>query len=1115
MFNVRIDSIRERTTNGPTYMKGRQYYRQGRVRHLSFDQDKGIVLSQVEGSRTYNVRIILNSKGEIHDATCTCSAFSAYWGDCRHIAATLLYCVDTFGKQKTHILPEKAIRPVIASSKAKQTGPSDGKTASTQQAQRRSRSKTRDFLTRMETVSRIASGTNKVKSRLRVTLHCSASSLALPWLSFEIGLDKLYPVGNVEQFAEAVSRGLPLELDKDFALIPEHITFDPQDVPLLEMLQDAFENDYKAVFGTSHTSSRDQFLVLNASRFASFLKIAPSLSDSGWQFFKSDERHEIRIREANLPVSLYISRAGDNAADEQYKLSFISDQHLQQMTASRNVYLVGDTFYLPRHENIRLIEPILSVFNMPGFRHLILNHDETLGLISMFNPNLAAICPLKMDANLTELVVKEPLDGVVELDCSSLGLRASVQFHYGDEKINPLSSANAKPITQEPSRLVIRDRAGENRIIELLEKSGFKRHGKSYRLSDPDEIYRFLGQSLDELGAICKLKKRPAARKLAILEPPSIRFRFTLDANSQDLIVSQHYGDLPDDLIPAYLASLRDKRDYLRFPDGRFIRTQLDERDLLLKLAELFALWKVDLKASSLRLPKFRALALGNMLDNADDTALIRADDNVLNMIENLREPDSLSFRLPSAIKVKLRPYQKTGFSWLCTLDYYGLGGILADDMGLGKTLQAIAYMAYVWQKTKKPALIIAPTSLVYNWLSEFEKFAPKLPVMVLDGNRQQRTDRLSEMGGHACVITSYSLLRRDIEEISELDFGCCFLDEAQNIKNPETLNARSVKQVRADRCFALTGTPIENSLTELWSIFDFILPGYLFEQKTFATVFETPITRDQDEQALRELHRQIVPFVLRRMKKDVLKELPAKIETQTICDMTPEQRSIYQAYLANARRDLNQEIHENGYAKSQIFILALLTRLRQICCHPGLFIPDYDGESGKLQLLDELLQDCFALGHRVLVFSQFTSMLELIRKNQAAQGIVPFYIDGQVPAEERLSQVMRFNDGEGELFLVSLRAGGTGLNLTGADTVIHFDPWWNPAVEEQATDRAYRIGQENIVQVIKLYTHQSIEEKILNLQQKKQHLVDSVIKPGQNLLSKMTLDEVRGLFEP
>ncbi len=1142
MFNVKVDTIRERTTNGPTYMKGRQFYRQGQVRHLSFDQEKGIILSQVEDTRTYNVRIILNGQGELHDATCTCSAFTAYWGLCQHIAATLLYCIDAFGRQKTHILPADAgiapakPSPHDESNSSWKTGspdlaePAKGQPpvpvladgiirqqhSARQQAQRRSRSKTRDFLARMDHAARLSEPKDKRPIHLQVVLYCSPASCALPWLSFAVGENQLYPITNIEQFAEAISRDLPLELDKDFILNPLQHTFYEADMPLIAMLQDAYENDYKAVFGISHASSRDRYFMLNASRFASFLMMANQLSDCSWQFLKENNRQQIQIRQTNLPVSLHLgfeSRQNENEGGI-YHLSLLCDQTLQQMTSSRNVYLVGDVFYLPPHDSIRLIEPILSTFNLPGLRQLILNREEAIFLISEILPRLEPVCPIRLERQLAERIINEPLHRVVELDYHSAGLRAAVSFNYGAAAINPLASA-AIGADEANEKLIIRNQRQEELLLQLMTQAGFARQGLFYRMTDPDDLYHFLTESASQLSGLATVAWTSAAQNLKVLPPPAIHFTLSLASGQDGLLLQQNFHGLDQPESAAYIHALREKRSFIRTRDGCFRQIQQNNRETLLKLIDMLQLWGIEPGSALSSLPRYRALALDNLLAKANADGLLATDGSVQDMIRNLVNPGALAFRLPAVLRSKLRPYQKTGYQWLCTLDHYGLGGILADDMGLGKTLQTIAYVMMLWQRQKKPSLIIAPTSLVYNWLSEFEKFAPQLPVMVLDGNRQQRTNRLNDIARHACTITSYSLLRRDIEDISACVFASCFLDEAQNIKNPETLNARSVKQVRADRYFALTGTPIENSLTELWSIFDFIMPGYLFTQKVFQNLYELPVVREGSQEALENLHRQTSPFILRRMKKDVLKELPDKIETRTICDMTEEQRQIYEAFLQKSRSDLEKEVSMNGYARSQIYILALLTRLRQICCHPALFMKNYQGGSGKLQLLEELLDDCFSAGHRVLVFSQFTSMLELIAKNQQELGRSLFYIDGQVPSEERINQVQRFNQGEGQLFLISLRAGGTGLNLTGADTVIHFDPWWNPAVEDQATDRAYRIGQENIVQVFKLYNRNSIEEKIYLLQQKKQNLIDSVIKPGQNLLSKMTFEEVRSLFEP
>ena len=1176
MFQVKIDTIRERTTNGPTYMKGRQYYRQGQIKHLTFDQEKGIILAQVDGTRSYDVRIILDGLGELHDASCTCSAFSAYWGLCKHIAAVLLYAIDAFGSEKTHIIPtgsadtesgrtdghrrkpgwsaagkpietsdhdflsdaaaeftDMETRPTQAAEAALKpapdmTEPEQGDIARQQitarmQAQRRSRSKARDFMVRIDHVVQLLRPDIKRTVKMQVILHCSRSSSTLPWLSFALGEQHLHPVTNVEQFAEAVSRDLPLELDKDFTFNPLFHRFTEQDMPLIFMLQDAFENDYKSVFGTSHASSRDRFLTLNASRFAEFLIFTAGLSDCSWQGIKDTTRQPVIIRRANLPVSLLLTDSGETglSAALPYRLELVCDQNVQQMTSSRNIYLIGDVFYLPPYDSIRLLEPVLSTFNTAGCHFLLLSHEEAVTMISEIGPRLSQACPLRLHPDLKARLNHDPLKPRVSLDVISDGLKADVTFIYGTQSINPLADkpADAESTLDQPA-LVVRDFAAEEQLLTVLRQDGFAHQGTTWRLTDPDSLYRFLCGGIERLKKQASVYLSESAAAIRVLPAPDIHVHFSLLDDQDNLTLDQSFGDMgPDDVAP-YLQALRDQRPYVRTRDGSFRQVNQQHRFQLPRLVDLIQLWNIQPGSKTICLPRYRALAVESLLQRTETglaepvSDLVTADAAVHNLIHNLREPGSLNFRMPAAVRSILRPYQKTGVQWLCTLDYYGLGGILADDMGLGKTLQTIAFVMMTWHHRKKPCLVIAPTSLVYNWLNEFEKFAPRLPVLLIDGNRLQRSSLFQEINSHSCVITSYSLMRRDIDAFANCSFAACFLDEAQNIKNPDTLNARSVKQIQADRYFALTGTPIENTLLELWSIFDFILPGYLHNQRIFQNLFEIPIMRDGSRASLEDLHRQVMPFILRRMKKDVLKELPDKIESRTICDMTDDQRQIYRAFLNQSRQDLEQEVSLNGYARSQIYILALLTRLRQICCHPSLFIRQYEGGSGKLLLLEELLADSFASGHRVLIFSQFTSMLEIIRAKMAEKDIIPFYIDGQVPAEERINQVRRFNEGEGSLFLVSLRAGGTGLNLTGADTVIHYDPWWNPAVEEQATDRAYRIGQENVVQVFKLYTRHSVEEKILALQEKKQSLIESVIKPGQNLLSKMSLDEVLSLFE-
>ena len=413
-------------------------------------------------------------------------------------------------------------------------------------------------------------------------------------------------------------------------------------------------------------------------------------------------------------------------------------------------------------------------------------------------------------------------------------------------------------------------------------------------------------------------------------------------------------------------------------------------------------------------------------------------------------------------------------------------------------------------EKKDKPALVVAPSALVYNWLNEINKFAPIAKVRVVDGTKEERGAALLGIDGVDFVITSYPLLRRDISMYQELEFSYMFIDESQNIKNPDTMSAKAVKKINAQRKFALSGTPIENNLSELWSVFDFVMKGYLNTRREFLKVYEGIKSEEDGGEDLVQLRKKIKPFVMRRLKTDVLNELPEKIENTIFCELVPEQKKLYEAFLAAARNEVTEIINtRDGSMK----ILTLLLRLRQICCHPGLFDLNYKKDSGKLLFLSELIDSALSQGRRILIFSQFTSMLDLIRAELKKKNLDCFFIDGKTPAKLRTQMADRFNGGEKNLFLVSLKAGGTGLNLTGADMVIHYDPWWNPAVTSQATDRAHRIGQTKAVQVIKLAARGTIEEQILKLQETKQNLADSIIKKNDKTISGRTKEEILSLF--
>ncbi len=476
-----------------------------------------------------------------------------------------------------------------------------------------------------------------------------------------------------------------------------------------------------------------------------------------------------------------------------------------------------------------------------------------------------------------------------------------------------------------------------------------------------------------------------------------------------------------------------------------------------------------------------------------------------------------------------LRPYQKQGVAWLRFLRENGFGGILADEMGLGKTLQTLAYLSHGREEAaKSPALVVCPTSLVHNWVAEAAKFTPRLKVLALHGaDRHGLFDQISQSD---LVVTSYALLRRDAEQYRGIEFDTVVLDEAQHIKNRQTQNAQAVKSVRARHRLVLTGTPMENSVLDLWSIFDFLMPGYLGSAQDFRERYEAPITREKNPDAQARLARRLRPFLLRRLKREVAADLPAKLEQVSFCELTQDQRAVYQQVIEASRKEVLDAVGAQGLARSRMVVLTALLRLRQVCCDlrllklepltPALSPSDGAREkatassssSGKLELFGELLEEVLDGGHRALVFSQFTSMLALLKERLAEEGVAYCYLDGSTT--NRAEVVERFQKSPAiPVFLISLKAGGVGLNLTGADTVIHFDPWWNPAVEDQATDRAHRIGQTRVVTSYKLITRGTVEEKILTLQTRKREIIRATLGGEEELSEALTWEEIQDLF--
>ena len=755
--------------------------------------------------------------------------------------------------------------------------------------------------------------------------------------------------------------------------------------------------------------------------------------------------------------------------------------------------LENETLYRCSEEFVDTTIKLVKVFREIFATEINLRKEDFGELYSIIMPRVGNSIKLKnIEEEDIEQYKPKKLGVKIFLDFDKNDyIIADVKFCYGDEEFNPLDEKAKIKAT--------RNMLSENKSLNIIRKTGFMVDMKNLRfiLPDTDKIYEFLSDDINLYMQKFEVLVTENFKTKEIKKPKLPSIGVKVENNLLSIDLSKINIDITEleDIMQRYKL----KKKYYKLKDGTFLNLEYK-----------------DLKKDNIKLPINRSLYLNELLKNR----AVSKNSEFRNIVDNM-ERDNINeeIQLPKVMESTLRDYQKIGFKWLKTLNSYKFGGILADDMGLGKTIQILSIILdYVEnENNSKTALVVSPSSLTLNWLNEAKRFAPKLNVCVVRGTAKERKEIIDNIDKYDIVITSYDLLKRDINYYTEKKyiFSYIIADEAQYLKNSTTQNAKTIKSLEAETRFALTGTPIENSLSELWSIFDFIMPGYLFTYKKFKSLYEVPIVKDDDQKAMNKLKMLIQPFILRRTKKEVLTELPEKTITVLNNQMQEEQQKIYLSYLAQIKEEVATEINANGFEKSQIKILAALTRLRQICCHPSLFIHDHKGESSKLNQCIEIIKEAISSGHKILLFSGYTSMFEILEKELKEIDVKYFKLTGATKVDERISLVDEFNNNPDiKIFLISLKAGGTGLNLTGADMVIHYDPWWNQSAENQATDRAYRIGQRNNVQVYKMITSNSIEEKIYELQQKKAKLIDNMLDTKTSFISKFTKEEIMNLFE-
>ena len=696
------------------------------------------------------------------------------------------------------------------------------------------------------------------------------------------------------------------------------------------------------------------------------------------------------------------------------------------------------------------------------------------------------------------------------LDAEEDNVTCRVYVRYGEKEYAVLDALDRSKMSRaEPFRDRVREEETLDCARQLLPEIDWDK-GELHCGGDESLVYQMMESGADRLMEWGEVRCTKRFLGSHHVKQARVSVGVSVSAGLLELTVATE--DIPKEELLEALASYRAKKKYYRMKNGSFLGLQDPSLEMLAEVMEAAHIKPKEFLKEKMHLPVYRTLYLDKMLEE-HDSVYSKRDNRFREIVKGFKTVQDADFEEPQSLSRIMRNYQKNGYKWMRTLESWQFGGILADDMGLGKTLQAIAVLLAAKQEGRQgTSLVVAPAALVFNWGEEFLRFAPSLAVSLIAGSQEERQAKLKDWDNQDVLVTSYDLLKRDIHFYEDKTFLYEMLDEAQYIKNHTTAAAKSVKAISSQIRFALTGTPIENRLSELWSIFDFLMPGFLYGYDVFKREMETPIVKNNDEAAMKRLQKMVGPFILRRLKQDVLKDLPPKLEECSYVQFGSAQQKLYDAQALHMREMLTHQ-DEADYSKQKIQILAELTRLRQICCDPSLCFENYGGGAAKAEAFLQLVQSAVDGGHRMLVFSQFASMLEILKKMLDAQGIACFKITGDVSKEKRLQMVKEFNAGDAPVFLISLKAGGVGLNLTGADVVIHYDPWWNLATQNQATDRAHRIGQSKKVTVYKLIAKHTIEEKIQKLQEAKKGLAEQALGGQSGQLADISKDELLELL--
>ncbi|XZM23270.1 DEAD/DEAH box helicase [Clostridium perfringens] len=920
--------------------------------------------------------------------------------------------------------------------------------------------------------------------------HMVKEGITLFNCEFRIGTGNLNLILDLKDFLYKNSLKKPLKFNDGF-------TYNP--------LKDEFLDKDKRVlqFVASHKDMiSGRYLRLKQNNLKDFLKLVDEKKKINFNF--NSINYEVKVKKENVPVALTLKEG---------KEGFVLSHHKKFpviLNNSGDVMFFDRNLYLPRKRQLEYYIPIHKLFlknNTITYKKSLENLRSLLEELKNISKNIV------LDENIR--VFKEKLmKTTFNLYKTKGRIYCNVKIDYCGYIIDL--------IRDEKDNSFLRDLKNEKYIEFQLERFKFiKREEDFCFIGNEEEMYELFSKGIKRLRELGEVLLSEELKEFKVLDSSLI---------SSELKELSNFYKLKFDFGDFELRELRESIEAMKKGD-RFYRTKkvyldLEDPGIVNFLNLLEDLGLENIKDNEVYIDKSKVLYIQEKLKDRN-LSFIKGGNVLQEIVGKLLNKEFKRKLVPKALNAELRPYQKEGFKWINEITDLGFGGVLADDMGLGKTLQIIAFLL---SQKKSKSIVVVPTSVIYNWMDEFEKFAPSIRVGLVHGSKSKRDKVLRDFKRglgikieeenlkeksyekYDVLLTTYGTLKNDEKAYENLSFDYCIIDEAQNIKNPAAQATLSVKNIKSRCNIALTGTPIENNLMELWSIFDFVMPGYLFTKDRFRERFIL------DESNLSELKSLITPFILRRLKEDVLSELPEKLEKKYLVEMKGKQKQLYSFYVKAIKNQLNENKSSEKSGRDKINLFSYLTKLREICLDPSLVVPDYTGGSSKLTVVKEIVKDASESGKKILLFSQFTSVLKKIEEDFKKEDISYLYLDGGTSAKDRVERVKKFNeDSNIKVFLISLKAGGVGLNLTSASVVIHFDPWWNPAVEDQATDRAHRFGQENKVEVIKLVAKDTIEEKIVLMQEDKRELIQSLMD-GKTMdgkgLKRLTEEEISKLFE-